>query len=347
MCQSLGKLGHDVTLFAYRGNKINMNLFHFYDINKTFKVKCFLKFGMPYFERIFGMVFGLYALFGKIDFVIGRNINACFFSSVLGIPTYFESHAPMVYSGRLSDFLFKNMIKRKSFQKFIGITKSLEKEYLQNHQSLQNRILTLPDGADSINPSKLKSKDIYVKGKINVGYTGHLYNGKGIELIKKLSESLDNTFYIHIVGGRPEEVEFWKSTIISPNVKFYGYVPHNEVKNYIQEFDIVLLPNQEIVQSFAGVNIGKWTSPLKLFEYMAQGKPIVASDLEVLREILENKVNSLLCSPTDVLEWKNALVFLKDNPEIARSIGSTAKIQFEKYYTWENRAVQIVNDFES
>src|SRR5690606_34528442 len=126
--------------------------------------------------------------------------------------------------------------------------------------------------------------------------------GKGMEIIAKLVPRC--TFaHFHIVGGRDEDLEKWNHLTRYENITFYGYVNHSDIKNYISEFDIVLLPNQRNVSSNAGRDIGQWTSPLKLFEYMAMGKPIICSDLEVLKEVAKHNINAYLCDPDDINCW--------------------------------------------
>jgi len=88
---------------------------------------------------------------------------------------------------------------------------------------------------------------------------------------------------------------------------------------YINALDICLLPNQKIVVSIVGEaddkytqerNYGDVTSPLKMFQYMAHKKPIIASDLPVLREVLNNN-NAILIPPDDIDAWVKAIYKLK------------------------------------
>ena len=123
---------------------------------------------------------------------------------------------------------------------------------------------------------------------------------------------------------------------------FYGYVPHKDVGKYINSFNICLLPNQKIVYTYeaknVGTNISEYTSPLKLFEYMSHKKPIIASDLPVIREILNYK-NSILVNCENIELWKNAIEKLR-NSKNREIIANQAKEDFYKY-TWKNRAKLI------
>ena len=79
-----------------------------------------------------------------------------------------------------------------------------------------------------------------------------------------------------------------------------------------------------------GHDTGRWMSPMKMFEYMAAGVPIISSDLPVLREILRNEENALLVSPSKHKEWCMALDRLSNDPVLAESIGKCAYSDYKK-----------------
>jgi glycosyltransferase involved in cell wall biosynthesis len=82
-------------------------------------------------------------------------------------------------------------------------------------------------------------------------------------------------------------------------------------------------------------------SPLKIFEYMASKKAIVASDLPVLREIL-SETNAILVAPDDLEAWKDAIRKLKDNT-LRKKLGSAAHKAFRSKYTWDIRARNVIS----
>jgi len=83
-----------------------------------------------------------------------------------------------------------------------------------------------------------------------------------------------------------------------------------------------------------------YMSPLKAFEYMAAGKPIVASRLKVIGEVLEDRRNALLVPPDSVTEWAGAIQMLKDNEPLSRAIGERAHNDVQKY-SWDERVKKI------
>ena len=105
------------------------------------------------------------------------------------------------------------------------------------------------------------------------------------------------------------------------------------------------MPNQKVVLAHGSelsnitLNISDFTSPLKLFEYMSHKKAIIASDLPVIREVLNDR-NSILVESDDINSWLNAIIKLKDfkHREI---ISSKALDDFYKY-SWKNRAQLVI-----
>ena len=202
------------------------------------------------------------------------------------------------------------------------------------------------DGADKTENFNCKTKLLGFKQNLKVGYVGHLYKGKGMEVIDLIAKKLDNDVEIHIVGGLEEDIHFWKNKINSKNVYFYGFVNHKEVSNYINALDVCLLPNQKIVLPYGAEifmnskNISTFTSPLKLFEYMSHKKAIIASDLPVIREVL-NERNSILVECDNIQLWIDSIKKLK-NLKNRELISNQALNDFYEY-TWKKRAENIIN----
>ncbi len=112
---------------------------------------------------------------------------------------------------------------------------------------------------------------------------------------------------------------------------------------YRNSCDILLAPYQKtvFVSSKKAYSTGDYMSPLKVFEYMASGKPIIASDLPVLREVLSEK-NSILVSPVSVEEWVRAISLLMDNEALRNELSDASYQMLLDKYTWKKRAENAI-----
>ena len=287
----------------------------------------------------------IYLSFNKADLVYGRFVNGCYLSSLLGFNTILESHSPIWERSTLEVKLFSKLIEGKNFNKLVVISQALKNIYLKYGYLNEKRIQVAHDGADEVNDFNIKAELNGNENNLKIGYVGHLYQGKGMEVIEEIADKVPIDVDFHIIGGLIKDIDYWKSKITSKNVYFYGFVAQKEVSSYINSLDICILPNQKIVKTYndgkkEGSNIGDFTSPLKMFEYMAHKKPIIASNLEVLKEVL-NSDTSILVDSENGNEWIEAIERLKDK-KIRTKMSKNSFNEFKKY-TWKNRVNAIIN----
>ncbi|QYZ79864.1 glycosyltransferase [Methanofollis formosanus] len=349
MCQAFAQNGHEVTLIV-PDRKIDRepgveDVFSFYGVEKCFEI-LYLPL-LPVKGK--GIISGILAG-GKIrrmqpDIIYGRDLPGCFFASLLDLPVVFESHAPI--ENYFYSRMFRNLIAKPVFQKLVVITHALKEYYSKRDPILSENIIVAPDGADPVPEDRRPILLLNKENKLQVGYVGHLYKGKGMEVISNLVRQCDWADF-HIVGGAEKDISYWrKKTKDQQNIFFYGFLPHAKTVEYILAFDVTLVPNQKHVSTcITDEDIGKWTSPLKIFEYMAAGKAIICSDLPVLREVLENGHNALLCDPDDINSWKEALTFLSEREDVRIQLGENAKNDFIRKYSWYSRAEKILNEMK-
>ena len=98
----------------------------------------------------------------------------------------------------------------------------------------------------------------------------------------------------------------------------------------------------DLILQGGDVGAARWMSPLKIFEYMAHGKPIVATDLPVIREVLEHERNALLAPSGDLDAWEHAARRLVDDPALRERLGGRAREDFEAGYSWRARARAVL-----
>ena len=169
---------------------------------------------------------------------------------------------------------------------------------------------------------------------------GHLYPGRGIELIFKVAEkNFDVDF--HLMGGTSQDINFWNGQKKIPNMFIHGFIPPGQVPQYRNKCDVLLAPYQEQCAVAGGQgNTAEFMSPLKIFEYMASRKSIIASDLPALREVLGQN-NAILVPPGNVDAWSRAICQLKEH-KIRKQISDRAYHDFVNHYTWKKRAQNVL-----
>jgi len=174
----------------------------------------------------------------------------------------------------------------------------------------------------------------------SICYTGSLYPWKGVDTLIVAMKYLPDEKLLIVGGGkRMEELKRLAATEgIAERVSFAGAIPRTEIPGYLSHSKVAVLPNTPSVPS-------QFSSPLKLFEYMACGIPIVASALPVFQEILTDERNAILFEPGNPHSLAAAIKKLIDNPDLAARIGQTAR-EDARNYTYEKRAEKIIGFIE-
>lgn len=343
MCSALASLGHDVTLLTLGEKNLQLDnvadVYDHYGVENTFKIVELAKVPFRRPDVIHGIKSLLKIKQIKPDIVFGRALVSCAMVAKAGTKVIYESHAPL-HPSFISRFFYKLMAGSPNYKRLIVISEALKKYYLSEQKA---EIIVAHDAADERTDFNTKAA-LSGSYELNIGYTGHLYEGKGVEVIARIAHLMPEVGF-HIVGGLENNIKHWQDKINAENVFFYGYKPQNELTGYINAFDICLLPNQKIVRPYHPTgksvgNISEFTSPLKMFEYMASKKPIISSDLPVLREVL-NEQNAILvpCDSTDL--WIDAVNRLKDK-DLRQKLADRAYQDFIEHYTWKKRAEAVL-----
>ncbi len=244
----------------------------------------------------------------------------------------------------VSKYLLNVINKNHLYKHTVVISDALKNIILKQQNIKSEKIIVAHDGADEVLDFDSNAELQGTTNSLNIGYVGSLYKGKGMEVIKMIASKVKKDIKFHIIGGSENDITFWKSQIKSNNVYFYGFVSQSEISSYINSMDICLLPNQKLIYTYGsdkyGTNISDFTSPLKMFEYMSHKKAIIASNLPVLREVL-NEENSILVDCESAQEWINAIKKLK-NSKTREKLENNALNTFRKNYSWISRAKYII-----
>ncbi len=206
---------------------------------------------------------------------------------------------------------------------------------------LKERLLEITDGSESIHVIRHGIKkewfNIRKSGKPSyICYTGSLYGWKGVDTLISAMKYLPEERLI-VVGRGSRLSELRRKTEkegTSDRIVFTGRVAHTEIPGYLSGAKAAVLPNVLEGQSI-------FSSPLKLFEYMACGVPVLASDFPVFKEILQDHKNCLLFEPGNPKALARCVRELDSNPGLAERIAETAR-QDAKNFTYAKRAEEIL-----
>jgi len=293
---------------------------------------------------------------GRADIVLTRDLAVA--SLLVGLPrrlrppVVYESHgyAPEVAAalpGLVSTAIAPNPRKLARLARrearvwhaadgYVTITAALAADLTARHGA-RERVAVIPDGA-RIPPAADAQFDA-VDSEPLVAYAGHLYPWKGVDVLLEALALVPNARGL-IVGGHAAEPDLGRLQAlaqqlgISDRVTFTGMVDPARVPELLRRASVLALPNP------ASAISTRFTSPLKLFEYLAAGRAIVASDLPSIREILHDGVDGLLVAPGDANDLADALRRLLGDPALAAQLARAA-FAAAPQYSWDRRAEKL------
>ncbi|MFH1942968.1 MAG: glycosyltransferase family 4 protein [bacterium] len=269
-----------------------------------------------------------------------------------GIPFVLEVNAPMAYeSRRFADHAVRLPLLPEIFEKFnlmlaekvIVVSEELKSFYVKWHVPA-SKIEVVPNGVDvkkfhpAVSPQKIRSM-YHLNGKTVLGFIGSFHYWHGVKYLvgfikKTLSRYQDAAFLLVGPGPLKEELEgLLEEEKIINSVFFTGYVSHEEIPLYLAAMDIVLAPYPKLDLFYY--------SPLKLFEYMAAGKAIVASRIGQIEKLLTDRYDSILFEPDCVDELFNKSFELIEDSALRKALGIRARETVLRKYTWSHTGKRI------
>jgi glycosyltransferase involved in cell wall biosynthesis len=223
----------------------------------------------------------------------------------------------------------------------VCISEGQKRDLVENHPVDSEKVVVAHDGADLDTYTGLSTEQ--ARGQLGIDldeqivmYTGHLYPAKDVKSLVQAAAEFDAACYI--VGGYPEDMERIKNDVTVPdNVTFTGFVPPSEIPLYQTAADVVVATVADDTS-----DTFDYFSPLKLFEYMAAGKPMVVSRKSDYEEVLTHGENALFFHPGSVPELVDSINVLLSDSQLRVELGHRAR-QEVKQYGWETRARRILN----
>jgi glycosyltransferase involved in cell wall biosynthesis len=300
----------------------------------------------------FAALAAIYALFKEAEVLYTRERLFAFIFSSLKVlhrkKVYYEAHT--------FNRLVSKLVREGSIDGVIAVTSRLKEFYVKDGAP-EEKVLVAPDAVDlgmfDVPYSKEEARRklcLPVEGRI-IGYVGQLRTmdmEKGVwellEAFKRLKERSKDLF-LCLVGGLEDEIREYEKLVrregLEKDVILVGHRPPYEVPLYLKAFDICVMPSPRPRSRAQYLYYMYYTSPLKLFEYMASRRPIVAPDLPTVREIL-NEENAVLVKPGEPEALAEGLEKTLKDEGLANKVAEKAYEDVQEY-SWERRAIKILN----
>ena len=358
MCNAFRSLGINIEL-ALPNNKQRYEnpdeyILNNYGINNKLRLSYYKRIRFLKRLSMLGSYFGVRKLLktSKADVYYTRDPLIFTLVAKKKLPVIFEAHNSKMHINIkiLDRYWTKKVVessKRSNCIGFISISNNLAK-YWKNNGVPQEKLLTLHDGFnDHLFEKKIDSNESrerlnLPKDKKIISYTGSLNPDRDIEKIIKIAKYFPDELIL-IVGGPLSMVEHYRNlTEINnvANILFTGPVDHRKIPQYLYASDVLLAIWSDKVPTI------NYCSPLKIFEYMATGRIIIADNFPTIREVIKHEENGLLVSP-----WKlNELVEQVRRALYDRNLeqlGERARIEAFEKYTWNKRAKEIIKKIEN
>jgi glycosyltransferase involved in cell wall biosynthesis len=351
LANSFSKLGHDVFLIA-RLSKSQNNCFNFLFNFRSIESITYRRLWIPHVM--------ISAFFSTLSLLISKKIDLIYerhhvfgigviLGKIFRIPTTVEVNGIVIEEMKILDsfnpltinlarviesFTLRNAIY------VVSVTEGIKKYLKENYRIDSNRIFTISNG---VNTDLFKQID-NTKEVLNLNpqfnyvlFVGSLVDWQGVDTLIKASplvlKDMPKTRFL-IVGDGPMKVSYMDlvtQITVSEKFSFIGTVPHELVPLYINASDICVVPKKPLESGY---------SPLKLYEYMACGKPVVASNIPGF-EILSESNSGLLFEPENPKELANTILKLLHDERLRIKMGNNA-LDISKNNSWNKVAQHVL-----
>ena len=287
------------------------------------------------------------------DALLVRNLKLAdrLLSSRLAPPLYFETHEIFAQSYRetvapqLDKYHQLQDIERRVYSKARGIfaITSLLSADIRSHYGVDTPCWVVPDGVDMTLATQALANSRKHE-RVRLLYFGSLHPWKGVEFLIEAMRLIERADLV-IAGGSPQRIaelqQLARRFAVADRVQFAGWIEPVKRFEFIADFDICMLP-------LSVTSIGsRYTSPLKLFEYMAMGKPVVAPALPSVHEVLPPQhFGAFQARPEDPADLARVVNLLIARPELRHAYGRKLR-ELSQHFSWSQRAGRMVEVMRS
>lgn len=352
MCDALAQLGHELRAFAPTETQPAAwdELARHYGLACPFQIDW-----LPSYRPFKRFDFVWYAQSAadtlKADLIYTWLPQSAVMGLWRGYPVILEMHADT--AGHFGAWWIRQFWKKDGRKRLLVTTQAL-RTALERSTRLEfpaEVVQVAPNGVDLDRYANLPKPDearrqLNLKEGQTVGFTGHFYAGRGMDLLLELARSLPQVNFLW-AGGTPEAVAEWRIKLNSvrvSNVTLTGFIENSRLPLVQAAADILLMPYSNSISSSSGQDIAEGINPMKMFEYMAAERAIITADLPVIREVLD-ETQAVFCTPSNAAVWKSAIESLLADEKQQTLLATRARREIEKY-TWLSRAQHALQGME-
>ncbi|TSA45578.1 glycosyltransferase [bacterium] len=381
MCEAFGNQNYETELLAptrHNPKMFGVDPFQYYEVKKNFQIRHLCAFDPFWLMQLpqgiyikFQAFFFSISLYFHLRRVKDRDNYIVYVRDEYLLPVLQRLFKTVVWEAHN---LPQNRARYSEIWKrcagIVAISNGLKRDLVKLGID-EGNIMVAPDGVDlqKFSAGGGSAFGGQIRGELGlpvdkqiVMYTGHLYEWKGAQTLLRAAAFLslraplldgakqsqgnttlpeadrdDGNLLFVFVGGTDQDIEkFREIAKDADNILILGHKPYGEISKYLAAADVLVLPNSaksEISRSY--------TSPLKQFEYMAAGKPIVASSLPSIREILDEN-SAIFFEPDNAADLAGKIDLAISDKNLSEKVASNAA-QIVKKYTWDMRAERIVD----
>lgn len=357
---SLKRFGHEILLFAPSIRK--------YTGNKKFNIICVPTIDIFALRSIVYQFFLfiymlIYYLKFKPNLVYTRmgvfSIAPVLFSKIFGLPHVLhladdiveDMNVQNTNSSLITIYKVIEKINCRLSSKITTTTPNIKYALHKRWNTPSNRIVTISNGANidlfkPINPKNVRNELKLNQNSYYIGFIGGLVQWQGLEYLIQsaplILNEFQNTKFLIVGDGQMKEelMELVAKTNVSDNFVFTGAVPYEEVPKYINVSDVCVAPFVRARNEKIGL------SPLKIYEYAACEKTIVASRMPNL-EFIEDQNTGILVEPENPEELAKAIIKLQKNEKLREEMGKNGREYVVKDHSWEAVARRVAVVCES
>ncbi len=351
VCHALKQIGHDIHLWVPEFQRARWDeIAEIYGITDQFEITW-----LPFSKRLKQYDFSWRsvrsAIKWKSDVIYTWALQAAFFANFQKVPIAMEFHDfPMGFMGpKLFQMLMRLRTEKLIMTTTRALAQGIEERY--NLRFNPDNLQIAPNGTDPErykdlpNPDKAR-KSLELKNGLTVGYTGHFYPGRGMNLLTAIARSMPEVNFLW-VGGQEKDIAPWYAELNAQsihNVTITGFIPNSRLPMYQAAADILVMPYGKKIEGSSGGNIARVINPMKMFDYLSTGRASIASNIPVFHEVLNEKI-AVFCDPDNANDWVSAINKLSRNNNLRLSMQAAA-LEAAKPYSWKNRAKVSIDKLE-